>query len=86
MPTTEPRRSLEESVQLGQEMYDRRVVPQLRPEDTDKFVAVDIPSGEFEADVDEYAAVKRLRTRLPSAEIFVARVGHLAAHKIRSGR
>jgi hypothetical protein len=86
MPDTEPRRSLEEIARLGAEAYDRHVRPALRPEDDRKFAAIDIDTGDYELDEDDYAAVTRLRSRRPSAEVWLERVGQPAAHKIRRGR
>ena len=75
MATPNPRLALEELARLGDEAFDRRVRPSLRPEDDGKFVAVDVVSGEYEIDPDDYAAVTRLRARLPSAEPWHFRVG-----------
>jgi len=74
---------LERLAQLGDEVFDRRVRPRLRPEDDGKFVALDIGSGDFEIDDDDYAAVARLRARLPTAEVWLARAGFPAAYQIR---
>jgi len=82
MPATEPRRSLEEIARLGAEALERYVQPARRPEDDDKFVAIDIDTGEYELDEDDYAAVMRLRTRRPSAEIWLGRVGQPEAYRI----
>jgi len=86
MPATEPRRSLEESARLGTEAFDRWVRPLLRPEDDGKFVAIDIDTGDYEIDEDDYAAVMRLRTRNPEAEIWLECAGQPTAYKIRRGR
>jgi hypothetical protein len=86
MPTTDPRRSLEEIARLGAEAFDRHVRPALRPEDDGKFVAVDIDTGDYEIDPDDYAAVTRLRNRLPSAEVWLGRVGEPAAYRMREVR
>jgi hypothetical protein len=86
MPDTEPRRSLEEIARLGAEAFDRHVRPALRPEDNDKFVAIDIDTGDYELDEDDYAAVTRLRKRRPTAEVWLERVGQPAAYQIRCGR
>jgi hypothetical protein len=83
MPTAEPRRSLADLARVGGEVYDRQVRPLLRPEDGDKFVAVDIATGDYELDEDDYAAVTRLRARRPSAEIWLERVGQPAAYRMR---
>jgi hypothetical protein len=86
MPTTDPRRSLEEIARLGAEAFDRHVRPALRPEDDGKFVAVDIDTGDYEIDPDDYAAVTRLRNRRPSAEVWLGRVGEPAAYRMREVR
>ena len=81
MPAAEPRRSLEELARLGAEAFERRVRPSLLPAADGKFVAVDVDSGNYEVDEDDYAAVTRLRTRLPAAEIWLLRAGHPAAYR-----
>ena len=86
MPATEPRRNPEELARLGAEVFDRQVRPALRPEDDGKFVAIDIGTGDYELDEDDYAAVTRLRARCPSAEIWLGRIGQPAAYRMRRGR
>ena len=86
MPAAEPPRNLEELARLGAEVYDRHVRPALRPEDDGKFVAIDVGTGDFEIDEDDYAAVTRLRTRRPAAEIWLERAGQPTAYQIRSAR
>jgi hypothetical protein len=66
MPTTQ--RSLDELAALGGDIFDRHVRPTLRPEDDGKFVAIDVETGEYEMDADDYTAVTRLRARKPAAE------------------
>lgn len=86
MPATEPNRSPEEIARLGAEAFDRHVRPALQPEDDGKFVALDIGTGDYELDVDDYAAVTRLRHRRPSAEVWLGRVGQPAAYRVRRRR
>lgn len=81
MPVIESRRSPEELARLGAEIFDRRVRPALRPEDDNRFVAIDIASGDYEIDEDDYAAVSRLRARHPSAEVWLERAGHPAPYR-----
>ena len=83
MTVTEPRRTSDEVARLGGEILERRLRPILRPEHDGKFVAIDIKTGEYEIDKDDYAAVLRLRTRLPSAEIWLGCIGQPAAYRIR---
>jgi hypothetical protein len=86
MPAAEPRRSPDEVARIGAEIFDRQVRPVLRPEDDAKFVAMDIGTGDYELDEDDYSAVMRLRTRRPSAEVWLGRVGQPAAYRMRQGR
>jgi hypothetical protein len=86
MSVTGPRRSPGELARLGAEVFDRRVRPSLRPEDDGKFVAVDVVSGEYEIDQDDYAAVTRLRARVPAADVWLARAGSPATCRIASAR
>jgi hypothetical protein len=86
MPATEPRRGPEEIARLGAEIFDRQVRPALQPQDDGKFVAIDLDTGDYELDEDDYAAVTRLRSRRPSAEVWLGRVGQPAAHHMRPTR
>ena len=86
MTGTEPRHTPEELARRGAEVFDRQVRPTLRPEDDGKFVAIDIKTSDYELDEDDYGAVTRLRTRRPSAEVWLGRVGQPAAYRMRGGR
>lgn len=68
-------RTLDDLARLGAEVFDRSVRPSLRPEDDGKFVAVDVMSGEYEIDANDYAAVTRLRSRVQGADVWLERVG-----------
>ena len=80
MPTT--KRTLDELAGLGGEMFDRQVRPALRPEDDGKFVALDVETGDYEIDEDDYAAVAHLRSRKPAADVWLMRAGYRAACRI----
>ena len=84
MATT--KRTLDELAALGTDIYDRQVRPQLRPEDAGKFVALDVDTGEYEVDEDDYAAIARLRARRPAADVWLMRAGERAAYRIGAGR
>jgi hypothetical protein len=58
----------------------------LKPEDNCKYVAVDIDTGAYELDADDYTAVMRLRARRPAAEIWLGCVGQPAAYYMRRAR
>jgi hypothetical protein len=81
MFTREPRHSREEFARRGQEIYDQVIHAALQPGDEAKFVAIDIESGSYEMDPNDYTAVDRLLRRLPDAQIWLMRVGHRTAHR-----
>jgi hypothetical protein len=82
MSTAEPRRSSGELDRLGTEDFDRRVRPTLRLEDDGKFVAIDVDTGDYEIDEDDYTAVMRLEARNLAADVWLMRVGQRAAYRM----
>ncbi|HEX3148898.1 MAG TPA: hypothetical protein VHR66_12525 [Gemmataceae bacterium] len=83
MPTTQtPSDRLADEARRGQEAFDQFVKPNLRPEDDGKFVAVDIQSGKYEIDADDYQATERLAVRIPNARIWLLRAGYPTTHRI----
>ncbi len=83
MPGHAPRLSLDELARLGAEVFERQVRPRLSAEDEGRFVALDITTGEYEVDDDDYTATERLRARLPEAEMWLERAGYPTAYQIR---
>jgi hypothetical protein len=86
MPSVERQHSPEEVARLATEIYERQIRPSLRPEDDGKMIAIDITSGDFELDDDDYTAVMRIRGRRPTAEIWLGCVGQPAACRMRWAR
>ena len=84
--SAESRRTPTELARLGAEVLDRRVQPTLGPDDVGKFVAVDVGTGDYEIDEDDFAAVSRLRAYRPAADVWLGRVGQPAAYRIGRGR
>lgn len=82
MPPAQSQRTPDELARLGAEILDRQIRPSLQPEDDRKFIAIDIASGEYELDEDDYAAVSRLQSRCPNAEIWLGRVGEATAYRL----
>lgn len=80
--TINPTDLLAEEARIGQEAFDLHVKPKLRPEDDGKFIAVDIQSGSYEIDADDYRATGRLMARLPGARIWLLRAGHPTTYRI----
>jgi hypothetical protein len=84
MPST--KRTLDELARLGGDIFDRQVRPVLRPEDDGKFVAIDVETGNYEVDADDYAAVARLRARKPAADVWLVRAGYPTTYRMGLGR
>jgi len=81
MATTKRRYSKDEFARRGDAIYKKDVRPQLPPDDVGKFAAIDIESGMFEVDADELRACRKLRARIPDAQIWMVRVGYRAVHR-----
>ena len=86
MSATQPRLSREELARRGDDTFARMLRPLLRPDDDGKFVAIDVESAAFEVDEDEHAAVTRLHSRVPGAQVWLVRAGFPATHRLRAGR
>jgi hypothetical protein len=84
--TITPQGETHDTARIGTDMFVQRVQPSLGPADDGKFVAIDVLSGDFELDEDDYAAVTRLRFRRPTAEVWLERAGYPAAYQLRNGR
>jgi len=79
--STKRRYSKEEFARRGDAIYESAVRPHLKPDDNGKFVAVDIETGTYEVDADEYEACERLSARIPSAQIWLVRIGSRYVHR-----
>jgi hypothetical protein len=73
-----------EFARRGQEIYERDVLPRISASDEGKFVAIDIETGAFELDQDDFAATERLHARLPDSQMWLVRIGQRAAHRFGS--
>jgi hypothetical protein len=82
MEVLKPRYSSDEFTQRGQSLYERGVRPHVTEEDEGKFVAIDIETGAYELDPDDYTATENLLKRHPTAQIWLCRVGHRTTFRI----
>ena len=82
MASTQRRYSKAEFAQRGNAIYESDVYPRLTPADDGKFVAIDIESGAYEIDEDEFTAGESLRGRVPGAQIWMVRVGSRTVHRL----
>jgi hypothetical protein len=75
MASTKRRYSKEEFARLGDAIYESTVRPLLKPNDNGKFAAIDIETGKYEIDADDVEVLERLSKRIPSAQIWLVRIG-----------
>ena len=71
----------DEVARIGDEAYERKVVPNLGPEDEGKFALIDVQTGDYEIDQDEIAASDRLLARHPDAQVWTRQVGSRYARR-----
>lgn len=68
------RLSKEEFARRGDELIANKVRPNLSPKDAEKYVAIDVESGEYELDHDEMRAVNRLRRRIVDPQVWLSKL------------
>jgi hypothetical protein len=72
---------VEEFARRGEEIYERDILPRLKPEDQWKVVAIEVETGDYEIDKNEVVATHRLRERHPTALFWFRRVGSSFLHR-----
>ncbi len=82
MTVRQPRYSKEEFAQRGDALYESQIRSQVDEEgDRGKIVAIDIETGAFEVADDLLTASKHLSSRVPDAQTWFVRIGHLAVDR-----
>ena len=76
--------TLDELARLGDELYDREVLPQTTDADRGRYVAIDVETGAFAIDPNQLAAADRVRAHNPDAQIWFRRVGLTYVHRFLS--
>ena len=67
----------------GEVIYQEQIQSRVDPEDKGKFVVIDITTGDYEIDVRDAVATRRLLKRNPQAITYAIRVGYPTAYRIR---
>ena len=71
----------EEIESLGTTIYEREIRHLVEPDETGKFVVIDVYSGDYEIDERDGTATGRLLKRRPGAMTWAVRVGYPAAYR-----
>ena len=82
MAELKPRYSPSEFAERGKTIYDRDIRPHVTGDDDGKFVAIDIETGAYAVDHNDYMATERLLGSHPDAQIWLCRVGHETTYRI----
>ena len=77
------RRTPEDASILGDEIYQRDIRQQVEAAYHGKIVAIDVNSGDYAIGDTVSAASKRLRKRLPDADVWSVRVGYRTLRNFR---
>jgi hypothetical protein len=86
MPIRQPRYPKEEFARRGSEIYERDIRHQVEADHQGKFVAIDIETGTWVMDADDYVATELLIQKIPDAQIWLSCVGQLATYRIGGPR
>ena len=86
MNAQQPRYSREETARRGQELYERTIRPLVEFVHPGEYAAIDIETGEYELDRDDYNATEKLLARQPGAEIWLVRVGRASTYRVGGPR
>jgi hypothetical protein len=78
----QPHYSKEEFARRGEALYEKKIRPQIASADDGKFLAIDIETGAYEVDADDYTATELLLGRRPEAQIWLVRVGEQTTYRI----
>jgi hypothetical protein len=86
MEPTKRRYDKEEFARRGEALFETEIHAKVKGHNARHFLAIDIETGTFEVDESEMAACKRLRERLPNAQIWLRKVGSRAARRFGGRR
>lgn len=75
MAVLEPRYSKEEFARRGRAIYERDIRPHIKSADEGKFMTIDIKTGAYGMDRDDYTATERLLACVPTAQVWLLQVG-----------
>jgi hypothetical protein len=81
-----PRYTKEEIAARGKAIYEQQLRAKLEPQHVGKSLIIDIETGEYEIDTDDFAASRRAHAKHPDGAFFGMRVGSRASGTIGASR
>jgi hypothetical protein len=85
MATEQIRYTPDEVAQRGTEFYETQIRPLVETGNIDRFLAIDVETGDYAVADARYDAAKILRDKNPNAQIWGLRIGHIASAKFGGG-
>ena len=76
------RESASQVAARGREIYENRLRDLLEPQNTGKFLVIDVETGEYEMDEDDLAASMRAYRKRPDGIRYGMRIGYPSAGSI----
>lgn len=71
-----------EVTDLAREIYQEKIKPLVEPQESGKFIVIDVTSGDYEIDEEIVEAFDRLKARRPESVAGGLRIGHRATFKM----
>ena len=81
MTVRQPRYSKEEFTRRGTELYEQRIRPLVEQGNQNRFVVIDIETGDYQLADDPLEASQPLIARRPDAQLWCVRIGHRAVER-----
>jgi hypothetical protein len=73
---------LDEIARMGDVIYERDILPRMKPDDTGRIVAIDVESGAYAVDRHLLRAAHQVLDSSPGAQLWFRRVGFTYVHRL----
>jgi hypothetical protein len=70
-----PRYTKEEIAARGRAIYEQQIRSRVEPGQVGQYLVINIETGEYEVDEDDFAVSRRAYARFPGAPLFGMRIG-----------
>jgi hypothetical protein len=85
MATQQQRYSGDEVAERGTRFYETKIRKLVEESNIDRYLAIDVETGDFAVADQRYDAITKLRETNPNAQIWGLRIGHIAAASFGGG-
>jgi hypothetical protein len=77
-----PRFTKEEIASRGRAIYEQELRARIEADNLDKFLIIDIETGDYEMDIDDFAASNRAHQKHPDGAFYGMRIGRRSSGTI----